>query len=83
LCCGRTEIPGYANCWMTHSKFYRQSSIKTLVLPHAQNFVEYEKGVESPWFHWLNALPRYFSNAVSMTPFCCRCLPLLMASLAM
>lgn len=45
--------------------------------------VEYEKGQESPWFPWLNALPRYFSNAVSMTPFCNKCLPSLMASLAM
>ena len=45
--------------------------------------VEYEKGQASPWFLWLNALPRYFSNAVSMTPFCYRCLPSLMASLAM
>ena len=45
--------------------------------------VEYEKGQTSPWFPWLNALPRYFSNAVSMTPFCYKCLPSLMASLAM
>lgn len=45
--------------------------------------VEWERGEESPWFPWLNSLPRYFSNAASMTPFCYKCLPSLMASLAM
>ena len=44
--------------------------------------LEYERGDASPWFPWLDALPRYFSNAVSMTPFCYKCLPTLMASLA-
>lgn len=45
--------------------------------------VEWEKGDESPWYPWLNSLPRYFSNAASMTAFCYKCLPSLMASLAM
>jgi hypothetical protein len=44
--------------------------------------VEYEKGVESPWYQWLNSLPRYYTNAASMTPFCCLCLPSLMRKLA-
>eukprot|EP00581_Thalassiosira_minuscula_P016483 CAMPEP_0183718420 /NCGR_PEP_ID=MMETSP0737-20130205/11680_1 /TAXON_ID=385413 /ORGANISM="Thalassiosira miniscula, Strain CCMP1093" /LENGTH=488 /DNA_ID=CAMNT_0025947975 /DNA_START=55 /DNA_END=1521 /DNA_ORIENTATION=- len=44
--------------------------------------VEYEKGMESVWFPWLNSLPRYFTNAASMTPFCCLCLPSLMRKLA-
>lgn len=43
--------------------------------------VEYEKGVESPWYQWLNSLPRYYTNAASMTPFCCLCLPSLMRKL--
>mmetsp|Transcript_22839 Transcript_22839/g.49413 ORF Transcript_22839/g.49413 Transcript_22839/m.49413 type:complete len:464 (-) Transcript_22839:188-1579(-) len=43
--------------------------------------VEYEKGTESPWFPWLNSLPRYYTNAASMTPFCCLCLPSLMRKL--
>lgn len=29
-----------------------------------------------------NRLPRYFTNAASMTPFCCLCLPSLMRKLA-
>ena len=44
--------------------------------------VEYEKGESSPWFAWLNSLPRYYTNAASMTPFCCLCLPSLMRKLA-
>jgi hypothetical protein len=45
--------------------------------------VEYEKGDMSPWYPWLNSLPRYFSNGASMTPFCFECLPPLVSSLAM
>ena len=45
--------------------------------------VEYEKGVESPWYPWLNSLPRYYSNAASMTSFCYKCLPPLAAKIAM
>jgi len=44
---------------------------------------EWERGDESPWFPWLNSLPRYYSNAASMTPFCYKCLPSLMAALAL
>jgi len=45
--------------------------------------VEYEKGEDSPWFPWLNSMPRYYSNAVSMTPFCYQCLPALMRKISM
>lgn len=44
---------------------------------------EYERGQESPWFPWLNSLPRYFSNGASMTEFCYECLPPLVSKLAM
>ena len=44
---------------------------------------EWEKCDQSPWYYWLNSLPRYYSNAASMTPFCFKCLPSLMASLAL
>ena len=37
--------------------------------------VEYEKGTQSPYFAWLNALPRIFYNGVSMTDACFECLP--------
>mmetsp|Transcript_12876 Transcript_12876/g.27335 ORF Transcript_12876/g.27335 Transcript_12876/m.27335 type:complete len:465 (+) Transcript_12876:87-1481(+) len=36
---------------------------------------EYELGAESPWYPWLDSLPRYFSNGASMTDFCFGCLP--------
>jgi hypothetical protein len=36
---------------------------------------EYKKGEQSPWYPWLNALPRWYSNGASMTPFCFECLP--------
>ena len=36
---------------------------------------EHELGLESPWYYWLNSLPRFFSNAASMTDFCYSCLP--------
>ena len=44
--------------------------------------MEYEKGVDSPWFPWLNSLPRYFTNGASMTEFCFTCLPPLAAKLS-
>mmetsp|Transcript_28921 Transcript_28921/g.46919 ORF Transcript_28921/g.46919 Transcript_28921/m.46919 type:complete len:546 (-) Transcript_28921:24-1661(-) len=43
---------------------------------------EVEKGKDSAWFHWLDSLPRFYSNAVSMSPFCLLCLPPLMKKLA-
>jgi len=43
---------------------------------------EVEKGRDSPWFHWLDSLPRYYSNAAGMSPFCLLCLPPLMKKLA-
>ncbi|CAJ1965816.1 unnamed protein product [Cylindrotheca closterium] len=45
--------------------------------------IEFEKGDQSPWFPWFNALPRYYANGASMTPFCFDCLPPLASSLAM
>jgi len=36
---------------------------------------EYEMGMDSAWYTWLNSLPRYHSNGASMTDFCFGCLP--------
>ena len=36
---------------------------------------EYELGEASPWYPWLNSLPRYYCNGASMTDFCFGCLP--------
>lgn len=44
--------------------------------------MEYEQGENSPWYPWLNSLPRYYTNGASMTPFCYRCLPPLVEKLA-
>lgn len=43
--------------------------------------VELGKGQESPWFEYLNSLPRFYSNAASMTPFCYTCIPPSLAAL--
>ncbi|EED90249.1 predicted protein [Thalassiosira pseudonana CCMP1335] len=43
---------------------------------------EIEKGSQSAWFPWFNALPRYFENAISMTTFCITCLPKLMKKIS-
>ena len=43
---------------------------------------EYEKLDQSPYFPWLNALPRTFYNGVSMTDACFACLPPYVAYLA-
>jgi len=44
---------------------------------------EYEQGTESPWFPWLNSLPRVFDSGAAMTPTCYDCLPPLAAKYAM
>jgi len=36
---------------------------------------EWEKGDQSPWYYWLNSLPRLFNNGVSMTNACFEVLP--------
>ena len=42
---------------------------------------ELEQGENSPWYLYLNSLPRYFSNGASMTLFCYTCIPPLVATL--
>lgn len=42
---------------------------------------EVELGMESPWYPWLNSLPRYFSNGSSMTHLCTDLLPPLVGNL--
>jgi len=37
--------------------------------------LELERGDQSPYFPWLDSLPRLFFNAASMTDFCYECLP--------
>lgn len=41
----------------------------------AKILAEYDKGQESPFYPWLNSLPRQFYNGVSMTDACFACLP--------
>lgn len=43
---------------------------------------EYQAGEKSPWYPWLNSLPRYHANGASMTANCFDCLPPLVSSLA-
>lgn len=55
-------------------------------IPHFYLFLkilrEYETAEQSPWYPWLNSLPRYYSNGASMTPFCFDCLPPLVGWMA-
>lgn len=44
--------------------------------------VEFERGEESPYFPWMDSLPRLYYNSVSMTDFCYECLPPLVFSLS-
>lgn len=44
--------------------------------------VEYENAENSPYFPWLDSLPRLYLNSVSMTDFCYECLPPLVFSLS-
>jgi len=44
--------------------------------------LEYSKGGESPYYPWLDSMPRLFYNSVSMTNFCYECLPPLVFSLS-
>lgn len=36
---------------------------------------EYDAGQDSPFYPWLNSLPKQFYNGVSMTDACFACLP--------
>eukprot|EP00581_Thalassiosira_minuscula_P015533 CAMPEP_0183728810 /NCGR_PEP_ID=MMETSP0737-20130205/28966_1 /TAXON_ID=385413 /ORGANISM="Thalassiosira miniscula, Strain CCMP1093" /LENGTH=382 /DNA_ID=CAMNT_0025960839 /DNA_START=127 /DNA_END=1275 /DNA_ORIENTATION=+ len=45
--------------------------------------VEYEKGQDSPFYPWLNSLPRIFNTGASMTYACFDCLPPYAAYLAL
>lgn len=57
------------------------------LLPLFRMFVkilaEYEKGRSSPWYAWLNSLPRLYNTGASMTYACFECLPPYAAGLAM
>ena len=44
---------------------------------------EYEKGMDSPWYPWLNSLPRIYNTGASMTYACFDCLPPYAAYLAL
>ncbi|KAL7550390.1 hypothetical protein ACHAWF_013631 [Thalassiosira exigua] len=44
---------------------------------------EYEKGENSPWYPWLNSLPRLYNTGASMTYACFDCLPPYAAKLAL
>ena len=44
--------------------------------------LEYTRGTESPYYPWLDSMPRLFFNSVSMTDFCYECLPPLVFSLS-
>jgi uncharacterized membrane protein YgcG len=44
--------------------------------------LEYSRGIESPYYPWLDSLPRLYYNSVSMTDSCYECLPPLVFQLS-
>ena len=64
------------------SGFYDQEEISKFYL-FLKLLWEYELGEKSPYFTYLNSLPRFFSNGASMTDFCYGCLPPYAAGLAL
>jgi hypothetical protein len=62
--------------------FYGQEQISQFYL-FLKLLREYELGEASPWYYYLNSLPRFFSNGSSMTDFCYGCLPPYAAGLAL
>lgn len=43
---------------------------------------EYDQGEQSPYYPWLNALPRNFHTSITFKPYCIECLPPFVAFLA-
>lgn len=66
----------------TLSNFYSSEHVWQFYL-FLKILKEYELGDQSPWYAWLNSLPRYFSNGASMTDFCYGCLPPYAAGVAL
>ena len=64
------------------SGFYDQEEISKFYL-FLKLLWEFELGQQSPYFTYLNSLPRFFSNGASMTDFCYGCLPPYAAGLAL
>jgi hypothetical protein len=49
---------------------------------HILVLLEYSRGTDSPYYPWLDSMPRLYYNSVSMTDFCYECLPPLVFSLS-
>jgi len=67
------------------AQFFEQKGAKDLV-PQFFLFLkvlkEYERGPDSPYFPWLDAMPRKFSTAICFDDFEMQCLPPFVGSLA-
>eukprot|EP00531_Pseudo-nitzschia_arenysensis_P007624 CAMPEP_0116126824 /NCGR_PEP_ID=MMETSP0329-20121206/6528_1 /TAXON_ID=697910 /ORGANISM="Pseudo-nitzschia arenysensis, Strain B593" /LENGTH=462 /DNA_ID=CAMNT_0003620913 /DNA_START=1101 /DNA_END=2489 /DNA_ORIENTATION=+ len=62
--------------------FYGPNEISKFYL-FLKLMAEHEAGESSPYFSYLNSLPRFFSNGASMTNFCYGCLPPYAAGIAL
>ncbi|KAL9190542.1 hypothetical protein ACHAXT_000248 [Thalassiosira profunda] len=63
------------------NKIGGQNSVADFML-FVKLLAEYEAGENSPYFPWIDSLPRLYFNSVSMTDFCYECLPPLVFSLS-
>ena len=64
------------------SRYYGPEEVSKFYL-FLKLLVEVQAGQSSPYYDYINSLPRFFSNGASMTDFCYGCLPPYAAKLAL
>lgn len=69
------EYEGYVEASLQVLEAKGMSHLSEQFLLFLKVLLEYEQGVDSPYFPWMAALPRKWNTAASMDEFCLSCLP--------